>query len=237
MNTLEHYLKDPSINIEERENCLLVNKWEWDYADCLDFQLAAVEFVKSNPQKSIYISTSHPNVFTYGRGLQKGKDEKLKQLQDFDPRTKTKFPLHMIKRGGGLTFHSPQQYIFYPIIKLSPKKSLSGLIDLLMDSSVSTLETAFSVESVEKRRDLLGLWVKDKKLASFGIALDRYVTYHGMALNLDFNQEMLSELQKLNPCGLSGNIYTSLSQLVPDEFDKLRQKFHDQFRDKFLSIG
>ena len=63
-------------------------------------------------------------------------------------------------------------------------------------------------------KELLGLWHENQKLASIGIAVTRYVTYHGMALNINCDPKVVEALSLVNPCGLPGKTYTYLESLV-----------------------
>jgi len=77
---------------------------------------------------------------------------------------------------------------------------------------------------------LMGLWKKDQKLASMGIAINKLVTFHGMALNIYQDNEMKQALRSLNPCGLDSNIYVSVEELIPIE-----QNIIEKFSDLFIS--
>src|SRR5690606_28011216 len=117
-------------------------------------------------------------------------------------------PVIKINRGGGLTFHAHNQVILYPVIKLNAR---FGLNDHLC-----TMATAFQLLlkdklDLEYRRNPLGLWHGQNKLASIGVELRRYITAHGLAFNLEkipFDQSLFNTL---NPCGLNSNTYASLS--------------------------
>jgi lipoate-protein ligase B len=87
-------------------------------------------------------------------------------------------------------------------------------------------------------KELLGLWHDHQnKLASIGLAITRFVTYHGLALNFLNDDEMFQSIKSVHPCGLPGNVYTSVEKLSNqnlsfndlDEFIKL-------FSEEFLHL-
>lgn len=212
------------------DHTYVVAKWNWDYELALRFQSECQKIVYENKKTEIYICTSHPHCFTMGRGLQKkqGKvidglieasEAQLKQLT---------FPLHNIKRGGGLTFHYPGQFIFYPIINLNNSKwNLSKLINLVMESAKTVIgNNEISLKSGE----LMGLWFNNQKVASVGVEINRFVTMHGMALSLLKDKKMFDSLTLLNPCGLNSNTYTTVNDLFDLDLEL------DQFKEEFLKI-
>jgi lipoyl(octanoyl) transferase len=138
------------------------------------------------------------------------------------------FPLHQIERGGGLTFHHPGQFIFYPVVKLNPQTlSLSHMIDQIFDFSIEVLND-WGVKDTNHENKLLGLWHGNRKLASMGIAIEKLVTFHGMALNIQHNKNMVAALRNLNPCGLNPETYISVEELIPLPENAL-EKFQTEF--------
>lgn len=195
---------------------LVVKKWDWDYAQAHAFQRHALELVQNSNNLRILICTSHPEVLTNGRGLQRAKKGEDLGLVDFDP-TKYQtlpFPLFQIERGGGLTFHHPGQFIFYPIVKLNPKTlSLSNMMDQIFDFAIEVL-SSWGMTQLTHEHKLLGLWWENRKLASMGIAIEKLTTFHGMALNIKYNSHMKEALRALNPCGLTAETYISVEEMV-----------------------
>lgn len=213
------------------ERTLVVTKWNWDYASALEFQRRCVQLLGDFPKNRILICCSHPRVFTHGRGLQKPRKGEVLELKDFDLSKKDRlpYPLFEIERGGGLTFHHPGQFIFYPIVKLNPATlSLSKMIDEIFLFSKEVLED-WGIKNLSSENKLLGLWLGHKKLASMGIAIEKFTTFHGMALNLFRDEEMMKALQAINPCGLEATTYSSA-----DQFIELPQDALNKFKDEFI---
>lgn len=189
-------------------------------------QLELVEYVRHHPNQAFFIFCSHPPLLTLGRGLQKLRNPNLPPLTEFDPTTviEMPYPLYHLKRGGGLTFHYPGQIVLYPIISLTHFniKIFDFMLELLALTKKSLL-SEFEQKLLEVKfkidRDYLGLWYQDdlgeyKKIASIGLAASRFITYHGLALNLEDDKEFFLKLQNLYPCGLKGDNYISVERLL-----------------------
>lgn len=208
---------DWSLLTSPRENVFVLKKWNWDYEKAHAFQLACVDYVRDNPQSVFLIFCSHPPCFTHGRGLQKMK-EGGPVLVEYHQETPLPFPLHVIKRGGGLTFHYPGQIVFYPILNLTyhGKKVFDLMLEILSLVQAG-LETQFLMSGLQVKKDLLGLWYENEfskaKLASIGLAASRFITYHGLALNFFHDDSMFTSLRSLHPCGLPGDLYSSVERL------------------------
>lgn len=199
------------------ERTLIVKRWNWDYALALNFQRSCVKLLQDFPRHRVLICCNHTHVFTNGRGLQKPRKGEVLELKEFNPAEypELPFPLHQIERGGGLTFHHPGQFVFYPILKLNPATlSLSKMIDEIFEFSKDVLRS-WGLDQISSENKLLGLWVGHQKVASMGIAIEKLTTFHGMALNLVHDEKMARALRIVNPCGLSSATYTSVDHLIP----------------------
>jgi lipoyl(octanoyl) transferase len=213
------------------DRTILVKKWNWDYELAHKFQRTCLVLLDNAPQTRILICCSHPRVFTNGRGLQKPKKGEALSLVEFDKSQANTlpFPFFQIERGGGLTFHHPGQMIIYPIVRLNPATlSLSSMMNDLFDFAIQSLKE-WGLDNLCHENKLLGLWHKNQKLASMGIAIEKLTTFHGMALNFHQDLEMKKALQIVNPCGLNAETYTSVEELVP-----LGERTLDQFAENFL---
>jgi len=111
-----------------------------------------------------------------------------------------------IRRGGGTTAHNPGQLVFYPILNLQE-------LDLGISEYIRELE-AIGTELLQqlgvrsrRRKGFPGLWVGDRKIASIGARVSKFITYHGMAINI---QNDLSIFDYIVPCGLDGVEMTSV---------------------------
>ncbi len=115
-----------------------------------------------------------------------------------------------IGRGGGATAHNPGQLVIYPIINLKARKlGISEFVRELEAVGIELLESFGLI--CERKKGLPGLWVGDKKIASIGIRVKKWTTYHGMAINIDND---LGIFDFFVPCGLDGVVMTSLAQQI-----------------------
>ena len=113
-----------------------------------------------------------------------------------------------IRRGGGTTAHNPGQLIFYPILNLQELNlGISEYIRKLESIGAELLEQ--SGVHTERKKGLPGLWIGEKKIASIGVRVSKFVTYHGMAINI---KNDLSIFEFIIPCGLNGVEITSVLQ-------------------------
>lgn len=232
-----HELSDQQGEFSEGEQgVLLFKRWNWDYEQALAFQKVAHLYIQDHATEKIMILCNHPTCFTMGRGLQKKAGKVIEGLVPTDDFSQLPFPLHKINRGGGLTYHYPGQLIVYPILRLGGKNpSLSELSDLIFDALIKTTEQLAGISLSKKRGDLIGLWsegIPAKKVASFGIGIERFITQHGVAFNVS-GGEIFDVLGKMHPCGLQGSTYTYLNQLIDKEITV--EKFATSYLSSFFS--
>ena len=115
-------------------------------------------------------------------------------------------PVFGVARGGKATYHGPGQLVAYPLIRLEEEaRDLHGFLSALEDALMRTVGD-FGLEGHRDPRNT-GCWVEGRKIASVGVAVRKWVTYHGLALNISTN---LSEFRRFDPCGLDPEIMTSM---------------------------
>jgi lipoyl(octanoyl) transferase len=122
-------------------------------------------------------------------------------------------PVVEINRGGQATFHGPGQlvgYFIFDLQKLTPDLHFflrwieEGLIALLQDYGLTA----------QRREGLTGVWVEDRKIASIGVGVRKWITMHGFGLNIASD---LTGFESITPCGLPGVTMTSLSRELSRE--------------------
>lgn len=122
-------------------------------------------------------------------------------------------PVVEINRGGQATFHGPGQlvgYFIFDLQKLTPDLHLflrwieEGLIALLQGYGLAA----------HRRESLTGVWIEDRKIASIGVGVRRWITMHGFGLNIGSD---LSGYEAITPCGITGVTMTSLSREIGRE--------------------
>lgn len=111
-------------------------------------------------------------------------------------------------RGGNITCHFPGQLVAYPIINL--KKRSGGVRGYVHDVEETAIRTVrrFGIEAARKQ-GFPGVWVGGSKIASLGIAVQRHITLHGLAMNV---HKDLSLFNIITPCGLDGVTATSVQR-------------------------
>lgn len=206
-----------------------------DYQQALEKQLQLVEEVIANPEHQGYIVfCSHPHVVTTGRQT---KPEDIFAW---------KGPVVEISRGGRATYHGPSQVVVYPILNLKSPRAGRGAQEIrgyLRDLEKAIVETLkeFGIEAVGKtpqkkldtdaETDETGVWVGRQKIASLGIAVKRWVTYHGAAINLDYDSQAF---QGLNPCGFTSATMTCVETVLNKKIS--RDLFSLNLQKKLIQI-
>lgn len=158
----------------------------------------------------------HPALYTFGTSAQ--QDELKTPF----------FPIYKTNRGGRFTYHGPGQRIVYVMIDLKKRKQdVRVYIESLEQWIIDTL--AFFNIKGEIRESRVGIWVqhnqKEKKIAAIGVRLSKWVTYHGVSINLHPD---LSHFNGIIPCGLKDYGVTSCRELGyyihKEDFDNILKK-------------
>jgi len=188
-----------------------------DYSAVLSMQeQAMVELQTGRDEEKIFI-VEHQPVITLGV-----RNEKNKLLKADEIIKKSGVEIIPIRRGGGITAHNPGQLVVYPIINLKRHNlGVSDYVHLLEKIGIEFLE-AIGVKS-ETKKGFPGLWVGQKKIASIGVQIKKWVTFHGIAININND---LSIFDFIVPCGLDDVIMTSAEKELGRKTDIEDQKKH-----------
>jgi lipoyl(octanoyl) transferase len=205
---------------------LTLKEIDWgliDYQSALEKQLELVEEVHQNPEQGFLIFCSHPPVVTLGRKTQPG------DVFDWQG------PLLEVSRGGRATYHGPSQLVVYPIFKLTDiHKYLRSFEQAIVDTLQEFRVSAVGKSLQQKQEDPLpteetGVWVGSQKIASLGIGIKKWITYHGAAINLD---EDPKAFLGMNPCGFQKEVMVSLEKLLGEKID--RKRFQETLKKNLL---
>ncbi len=170
------------------------------------------------------ILCEHPAVFTSGR---LGREENI--LAGKEALEKADLEVLRVNRGGDITFHGPGQLVVYPIFDLtSHKKDLKYFLSKLEETAIKFLRD-FGCSAFSKS-GFTGVWVGNKKIASLGIAVKKWVSFHGLAININTN---LAYFSLIKPCGLDVEM-TSLSDILKYKINMEQAK--KALVDKFISV-
>jgi len=153
----------------------------------------------------ILLLLQHPHVFTLGRF--RGEKDLTVSLESL---AQEGISLVHTDRGGSITYHGPGQLVGYPIINL--KESALNVREYVwsLEEVVLRLLTEYGIRG-RRNANLPGVWIGDQKICSIGIHVEHFITTHGFAFNVNTD---LSYFDKINPCGLHGNVMTSLSVIL-----------------------
>lgn len=189
------------------------------YDQALQRMLGLVDDVASGRQGVLAFCT-HPPVVTMGRATKEG------DVFDWTG------PRLEISRGGRATYHGPSQLVIYPIVNLKEERhgrkpqEIAGYLRALEDGLIEALAVD-GIESVGRSlqkkstdadaADETGVWVGGRKIASLGIGVKRWVTFHGAAINLDADP---AAFRGMNPCGFRRDVMVSLEELLTRPVDR-----------------
>ena len=169
----------------------------------------------------------HPALYTAGTSA-----------KDDDLLTPERFPVHRTGRGGQFTYHGPGQRVAYVMLDLKRREpDLRRFVAALEAWLIGTLDQ-FNIRG-ERREERVGVWVRrpekgaevEDKIAALGIRVRRWVSFHGISLNVE---PELSHFDGIVPCGIAGHGVTSLVDLglpltMPEVDSVLRAQFEQVF--------
>ena len=181
------------------------------YAEGLELQMKAVEARRADAAPDRLLLLEHPPVITLGRSA---RSEHLRMSPD--ALNARGIPLHEISRGGDVTYHGPGQLVGYPILDLAARGEadvhrylrsleavlLEALAELGVSSRILPGITGVFAAAVPERSQ------RARKIASIGVGVRGWVTYHGFALNVTLD---LAAFEVIVPCGLHDVEMTSVA--------------------------
>lgn len=171
--------------------------WEWQ-------QRLVCDRCRDPQLPDVLILLEHPPVYTLGQGA-------TPAFLKFDPR-QTDAEVRRIERGGEVTYHCPGQLVVYPILNLRfYRQDLHWYLRQLEEVVIRTLAD-YDLQG-DRIPGLTGVWVRDRKVAALGIKVSRWITMHGLALNICPD---LSGFDRIVPCGLSDRSVGSLAADIAD---------------------
>lgn len=204
---------------------------EWKIADTpVDYPqaVAAMEQrvgeIRAGRAAELVWLLEHPALYTAGTSA---RDEDL-----LEP---ARFPVHRTGRGGQYTYHGPGQRVVYVLLDLQGRgMDLRDYVWRLEEWIVRSL-ARFNLRG-ERRQGRVGIWIardggREDKIAAIGVRVRRWVTYHGLSINLEPD---LSHFSGIVPCGIAGHGVTSLVDLgYPVDMADLDQALLDTWSDVF----
>jgi lipoyl(octanoyl) transferase len=168
------------------------------YAEALEWQRSLAQArIDGRRADDLLLLLEHPAVVTLGRNSDAGHLLSRDGIDVFE-----------IERGGDVTFHGPGQLVGYPIIDLTGhKRDLHWYLRTLEQALIDAL-TGLGI-AADRNPGYTGVWTNGRKIASIGIHVKQWVTWHGFALNVTTD---LSQFGRIVPCGIPGVEMTSVRQ-------------------------
>jgi lipoate-protein ligase B len=186
----------------------LVNLGHARYLETLDLQRTLVRLRYENSVPDILLLVEHEPVITLGR---RGRTENI--LSTAEDLASDGIPIHRVERGGDITYHGPGQLVGYPILHLGHRKlGVRTFVELLEETIILTL--ADIKIRAGRQPQHRGVWVANLKVAALGVAVRRWVTFHGFALNVSPRMEHFCHI---NPCELGHEQVTSMASLLGEK--------------------
>ncbi len=151
------------------------------------------------------IFTEHDPVFSIG--LRQGAEQNL--VWNDEVRVQEGISVIKTNRGGDVTYHGPGQIVGYPILHIECHKDLHEYLRFIEQVLIEAV-AACGLQAA-RRPGKTGIWIEDRKVAAIGVAVKRWVTYHGFALNVNTR---LEHFNGIVPCGIvaSEGTVTSLQK-------------------------
>lgn len=153
----------------------------------------------------VLLLLQHPSVFTEGR-FRGGED----RIVPPETLAREGIAVFHTDRGGGITYHGPGQLVAYPILDL--KENGLGVCEYIWKLEAVIIKLLFGLGIQGYRlAGYPGVWASEKKVCSIGIHISHHITTHGFAINVTND---LRYFGYVRPCGLSGEVMTSVSELL-----------------------
>lgn len=147
------------------------------------------------------VFTEHDPVYTLG--VRRGAGRNM--IWDAAELARRGIEVVQTNRGGDITYHGPGQIVGYPIIGLAPRKDLHAYLRFVEQVLINTVGT-FGL-AADRRAGMTGIWLGPRKIAAIGVAVKKWTTYHGFALNVNAD---LAPFSGIVPCGITDGTVTSM---------------------------
>jgi len=194
-------------------NGYLLDFGRMEYGKALELQKELVAMRAKGEIPDSLVLVEHDHVITLGRKT---------TTANFKPQD---IPVFEVERGGDATYHGPGQLVGYPIVLLTDHDVRRHVRN--MEEAIIRAARAFGIEG-ELLEGHPGIWVEGKKLASIGVAVTDWVTYHGFAVNVNTD---LSYFERIHPCGFDPSTMTSMQKIKgrPLPFDEVKARIAREF--------
>ncbi len=216
-------LSSSTIELKSQRRSLEIERWELTpYQTAWEYQKKQVHDRLKHPQyNDKLILIEHPPVYTLGTGAT------LDNLK-FDP-TNFAGELYRIERGGEVTYHCPGQLVIYPILNLKFYQPDLHWYLRQLEEVIIQLLASYNLKA-SRIEGLTGVWIGEQKVAAIGIKVKRWITMHGVAINVNCD---LSGFDKIIPCGITDK---SVTNLIAHKPDITMKQVEEDIVDRFLKV-
>lgn len=190
-----------------------------DYQLALQRQLDLADLVAQELARETLVFCSHPPVVTLGRATKEG------DVFGWSGETV------QVNRGGRATYHGPNQIVVYPILDLNQRGRDLHKYMRNLEEGISQTLNEFGVQSTgrsvqvqdgeEEATEATGVWIGNRKIASIGIGVRKWISFHGLALNVDFDPHAF---QGMKPCGFATGTMISMEEILGEKVDREKLK-------------
>ncbi|MBV9491911.1 MAG: lipoyl(octanoyl) transferase LipB [Verrucomicrobia bacterium] len=189
----------------------------------LELQQSQLEHCLATGDEVVFL-LEHEPVYTIGRIQDKSSLGEVHRLP---------YPTFEINRGGQATYHGPGQLVAYPILDLRTRGRDLHLYLRNLESVLISLLAGFGVPA-QRLEGKTGVWVEQRKIASIGVGIRKWISMHGVALNVASD---LHGFGHIIPCGLAGVTMTSLSRELGREVTvaEVKDRFSQHFARTFVT--
>ncbi len=178
-----------------------------EYDEAHHRQLEIRDAVIRGEGEDTLLLLEHPPVLTMGK---RGAAEHITLPREYFASLGIK--VIDVERGGDVTYHGPGQLVGYPILNLAEREpDLHNYVDRLEEVFIRLLSDYYAIPADRDTGKYTGVYVGNNKLTAIGIAVKKWVTYHGFACNVNTD---LAPFQWIVPCGLADRGVTSLEKLT-----------------------
>jgi lipoate-protein ligase B len=212
--------------VEQLQDGWWVNLGHANYLEVLDLQRELVKLRQEQRIPDTLLLVEHEPVITLGR-----HGSRSNILSSPEELASQGINVHQVERGGDVTYHGPGQLVAYPIVHLTQRElSIRGFVDSLEETLILVLAD-FGIKAGREPQHR-GVWVEDLKVAALGVAVRRWVSFHGFALNVSPNMDHFCHI---NPCELGHDQVTSMALLLGETpgMEEVGQKVVSRFVELF----
>lgn len=193
-----------AVAVVDAPTCQILDLERRGFREAWDLQLDLVRQRKDGAVCDHLVFVEHPPTITLGRNA-----DAKHVLAAPDRLRRLGFAVEETDRGGDVTYHGPGQVVAYPIMDLRQWRRDVGAYMRALEDVIMGALLDFGVRS-DRVEGMTGVWVGGAKVAAMGVHLSRWVTSHGLALNVDTN---LDHFGLIVPCGLTQPV-TSLQRIL-----------------------